>query len=157
MRTAPRWRTGRRSPNPIRRQRIERSYTNTSASVPPRADAQHSPHLSRDQLERIIRAQQDTIAALTDQLTDTKHRIDEAYRDGFGDGEWAGRLIGAEEAESDMARHWAELSRKVRAGAERWTPYAERRRRELEWAKPRPGDFTGALSEAEYFGSERAA
>lgn len=56
-----------------------------------------------------------------------------------------------------MFEHWSELSRKVRADAERWTPYVERRRREREWARPKPGDFTGALSEAEYLGSERAA
>lgn len=64
-----------------------------------------------------------------------------------------GRRIGAEQAEQDMAAHWAELSRRIRADAVRWTPYAERRRAELERAKPKPGDYTGQLTSEEYFGT----
>ncbi len=73
----------------------------------------------------------------------------EAYDFGYHDGYAAGLAA----AETEIAEQWAEISRRIRADANRSTPYAERRAREREWAKPRPGDFTGRLTAAEYFGA----
>lgn len=75
-----------------------------------------------------------------------------AYQCGYSDGFEAGRRA----AEVDLDRHWVVVSRNVRANARRPT-YSERRRRELERARPKPSDFTGALSEAEYFGADGCA
>lgn len=55
--------------------------------------------------------------------------------------------------EDDTAR-LVPIVREIREWAPRWKPYAEKRARELEWAKPRPGDYTGRLSPAEYFGTD---
>lgn len=93
------------------------------------------------------------VIALT--AADAKHLEHErrfAYRCGFGDGFEAGRRA----AETELDRHWVMVSRNVRAHAGR-PSYSERRRRELEWVKPSPGDFTGRLTAEEYFGVERAA
>lgn len=77
----------------------------------------------------------------------------EQYAIGFAEGFEAGYAA----AHAEVAGWWAQLAARIRADAHRWSPYAERRRRELEWAKPKPGDFTGRLSPAEYFtGTEYA-
>lgn len=62
-----------------------------------------------------------------------------------------GRADGHAAAHAEIAESWAELARMIRADANRWSPYAQRRACELERAKPRPGDFTGRLSASEYF------
>lgn len=108
--------------------------------------------LTPDELLFIVRVQHDTIVSLLDQIAGTQRRITEAYQDGCADGGWTGRMAGAEEAEQDMAEHWGAVVRDARARIGRPT-FAERRAAELERAKPRPGDFTGRLSPAEYFGT----
>lgn len=108
--------------------------------------------LTPDELLFIVRVQHDTIVSLLDQLADTQRRVTEAYQDGRTDGEWGGVMRGAELAERDMYEHWASIVRDVRAHIGR-PSFAERRAAELEWAKPRPGDYTGRLGETEYLGT----
>jgi hypothetical protein len=75
----------------------------------------------------------------------------EAYEAGFADGVEAG----AAQAEREMDQSWKQLARRIRGDADRRS-FAERRAAELARAKPRPGDFTGRLSLAEYFGPDAA-
>jgi len=88
------------------------------------------------------------------ELRDGQRREQWAYDAGHGDGYEAGYAAAHEE----MAAWWAHLATTVRSGANR-PSHAGRRERELERAKPRPGDFTGRLEPQEYFADapERAA
>ena len=82
------------------------------------------------------------------------HLLNEAEQHAIGFAE--GFEAGYAAAHAEVAGWWALLAQKIRADANRSTPYAERRRRELEWAKPRLGDYTGQLTAAEYFGADPA-
>lgn len=59
-------------------------------------------------------------------------------------------------AHADMAAWFAPVSRLIRQRAGHLS-YAERAAAEAEWIKPKPGDFTGRLSPAEYFGADAPA
>lgn len=111
--------------------------------------------LTLDELLFIVHVQHDTIMSLLEQVADTRRQVTEAYHYGRTDGEWTGQMRGAELAERDMAEHWASIVRDVRAQIGQ-PSFAERRTRELEWVKPRPGDYTGRLSAVEYFGTVSA-
>jgi len=108
--------------------------------------------LTSDELLFIVRVQHDTITALLDQVADAQRRIAEAFQDGHAVGEWAGELRGAEEMGREMAEWFAAVVRLARQRAGH-PSYAERAAADAEWVKPRPGDYTGQLSEAEYFGT----
>lgn len=82
------------------------------------------------------------------------HLLNEAEQHAIGYAE--GFEAGYAAAHAEVAEWWGQLARKIRGAANNWTPYAERRRRELEWAKPRRGDYTGQLTPAEYFGADDA-
>jgi hypothetical protein len=97
------------------------------------------------------------VQALLDDLVMAPARIAAAYTDGVAEGIELGIRIGAEQAEREMAEAWARVADQVRETASpRSRTFAGRRAAEIEAAKPRPGDYTGQLSEAEYFGASAA-
>lgn len=102
--------------------------------------------LTREQLEFVVKVQHDTIGILMDQLAEAQRKVAEVARD-----EWENGRLDAHREHAEWGSHLREL---IRAGADHLTPYAQRRAAELEWAKPRAGDYTGRLSPAEYFGTE---
>jgi len=73
----------------------------------------------------------------------------EGYEAGFADGKEAGAV----EAEREMDQSWKQLARRIRGDVDRCS-FATRRAAELEWTKPRQGDFTGRLTPDEYFGTD---
>lgn len=79
-----------------------------------------------------------------------------SWREGYAHGDHDGYERGFRAAEEEMAAHFALVSRSVRQRAGH-PSYAERAAAEREWVKPRPGDYTGRLTEAEYFGMGRVA
>lgn len=74
-----------------------------------------------------------------------------SWREGFERGYHDGLDAGYRRAYEEIEEHWAMVARNIRAHVGR-PSYSERRRRELEWARPKVGDFTGRLTPAEYFG-----
>lgn len=102
--------------------------------------------MTREELEFVVRVQHATIGILLDQLDKAQRQAAEVARD-----EWENGRLDAYREHAEWGRRLREL---IRAGADHSTPYAQRRAAELEWAKPRIGDFTGRLSPAEYFGTE---
>lgn len=92
------------------------------------------------------------VRQLLEELVTVPRRITEAYRDGMAEGIEIGKRIGAEQAGRSMFEHWAMVARNIRAHAGQPT-YSERRAAELEWVKPKPGDYTGRLTAEEYFGT----
>lgn len=95
--------------------------------------------LTPDELAFIVRVQHDVIVSLLDERA-------EAARD-----QWENGRLAAYREHAEWGKHLREL---IRAGADHSTTYAQRRAAEIEWAKPKPGDYTGRLSAAEYFGGD---
>jgi flagellar biosynthesis/type III secretory pathway protein FliH len=94
-------------------------------------------------------------AIISDLIRDLQaagQRAARAYQEGLAEGVERGKRIGAQQEAAEMHAHWCQVARAVRASAQD-TPYHERRRRQLEAARPKPGDYTGRLSPEEYFGT----
>lgn len=109
--------------------------------------------LTPDELLFVVRVQHDTIVQLLNQVADARHQTDEACQLATAYGEFEGRMAGAEEMAREMADWFAPVARLVRQRAGH-PSYAERAAAEAEWIKPKPGDYTGQLTAAEYFGTD---
>lgn len=67
-----------------------------------------------------------------------------------------GYEAGLRDAHTEMAQWFAPVARLVRQRSGH-PSFAARRAAEAEWVRPKPGDFTGALSQSEYFGTRGRA